>query len=55
MAILEYEPGAAFSAVIGRTAEESAPAWPARSGPANRRTLRCAVAGNSRAMKGAQP
>ena len=29
MAILEYEPGAAFSGVISRTAEESAPAWPA--------------------------
>ena len=29
MAILEYEPGAAFPGVIGRTAEESAPAWPA--------------------------
>ena len=26
MAILEYEPGAAFPGVIGRTAEESAPA-----------------------------
>jgi arylsulfatase len=29
MAILEYEPGAAFPGVIGRTAEESAPARPA--------------------------
>src|SRR6266567_2474169 len=29
MAILEYKPGAAFPGVIGRTAEESAPAWPA--------------------------
>ena len=29
MAILEYEPGAAFPGVIGRTADESAPAWPA--------------------------
>jgi hypothetical protein len=29
MAILGYEPGAAFPGVIGRTAEESAPAWPA--------------------------
>ena len=29
MAIVEYEPGAAFPGVIGRTAEESAPAWPA--------------------------
>jgi hypothetical protein len=113
MAILEYEPGAAFPGVIGRTAEESAPAWPApvraRDGapkrrgdrglrsrtarahgppvglptphetvssvlrderrhlPArqwsqarisqqmNRRTLRCAAAGNSRAMKGSEP
>ena len=26
MAILEYEPGEAFPGVIGRTAEESAPA-----------------------------
>ena len=26
MAILEYEPGAAFPGVIGRTADESAPA-----------------------------
>ena len=30
MAILEYEPGAAFPGVIGRTTEESAPARPAR-------------------------
>src|SRR6202012_141439 len=29
MAIVEYEPGTAFPGVIGRTAEESAPAWPA--------------------------
>ena len=29
MAIIEYEPGAAFPGVIGRTAEESTPAWPA--------------------------
>jgi hypothetical protein len=29
MAILGYEPGAAFPGVTGRTAEESAPAWPA--------------------------
>lgn len=34
MAILEYEPGAAFPGVIRRTAEESAPAWPA-PGPAH--------------------
>jgi hypothetical protein len=29
MAIVEYEPGAAFPGVIGRTAGESTPAWPA--------------------------
>src|SRR5271156_6545912 len=29
MAIVEYESGAAFPGVIGRTAEESSPAWPA--------------------------
>ena len=29
MAIIEYGPGAAFPGVIGRTADESAPAWPA--------------------------
>ena len=29
MAIVEYEPGATFPGVIGRTAEESTPAWPA--------------------------
>ncbi len=29
MAIIEYEPGATFPGVIGRTAEESTPAWPA--------------------------
>ena len=29
MAVVEYEPGAAFPGVIGRTAEESTPAWPA--------------------------
>ena len=29
MPIVEYEPGAAFPGVIGRTAEESSPAWPA--------------------------
>ena len=29
MAVSEYEPGAAFPGVIGRTAEESTPAWPA--------------------------
>src|SRR5437762_3762018 len=29
MAIVEYEPGAAFPGVIGRTADESTPAWPA--------------------------
>ena len=29
MAIVEYESGAAFPGVIGRTAEESEPAWPA--------------------------
>ena len=28
MALNEYEPGAAFSGVIGRTVEESSPAWP---------------------------
>jgi hypothetical protein len=29
MAILKYGPGEAFPGVIGRTAEVSAPAWPA--------------------------
>ena len=29
MSIVEYEPGAAFPGVIGRTADESSPAWPA--------------------------
>ena len=29
MAIVEYGPGAAFPGVIGRTADESTPAWPA--------------------------
>ena len=29
MAIVEYGPGAAFPGVIGRTTDESAPAWPA--------------------------
>jgi len=29
MPIVEYEPGTAFPGVIGRTAEESSPAWPA--------------------------
>jgi Sulfatase len=28
MALREYEPGRAFPGVIGRTAEESSPAWP---------------------------
>src|SRR3984957_14236087 len=28
MALNEYEPGAAFAGVIGRTVEESSPAWP---------------------------
>ena len=28
MALTEYEPGRAFPGVIGRTAEESSPAWP---------------------------
>jgi len=27
--VIEYEPGAAFPGVIGRTADESTPAWPA--------------------------
>ena len=29
MPIVEYEPGSRFPGVIGRTAEESSPAWPA--------------------------
>ena len=29
MPVTEYEPGAAFPGVIGRTADESSPAWPA--------------------------
>ena len=29
MPIVEYPEGAAFPGVIGRTAEESSPAWPA--------------------------
>ena len=29
MAVSEYESGAAFPGVIGRTADESTPAWPA--------------------------
>ena len=28
MAIVEYPAGAAFPGVIGRTADESSPAWP---------------------------
>ena len=28
MALTEYEPGTAFPGVIGRTTEESSPAWP---------------------------
>jgi hypothetical protein len=28
MGLNEYEPGTAFSGVIGRTIEESSPAWP---------------------------
>lgn len=28
MGLNEYEPGAAFTGVIGRTVEESSPAWP---------------------------
>jgi hypothetical protein len=28
MGLNEYEPGTAFSGVIGRTVEESTPAWP---------------------------
>jgi arylsulfatase len=28
MPLHEYEPGTAFPGVIGRTAEESSPAWP---------------------------
>ena len=28
MALTEYEPGAAFPGVIGRTTDESSPAWP---------------------------
>ena len=29
MPIIEYEPGTPFAGVIGRTVEESSPAWPA--------------------------
>ena len=29
MALTEYRPGSAFPGVIARTADESAPAWPA--------------------------
>jgi hypothetical protein len=29
MPVVEYPPGAAFPGVIGRTADESTPAWPA--------------------------
>ena len=29
MPITEYKPGAGFPGVIGRTADESTPAWPA--------------------------
>ena len=29
MPIIEYEPGTAFPGVVGRTADESVPAWPA--------------------------
>ena len=28
MALSEYQPGAAFPGVIGRTTDESSPAWP---------------------------
>ena len=28
MALNEYEPGTAFPGVIGRTTDESSPAWP---------------------------
>ena len=57
MAILEYEPGAAFSGVIGRTAGESAPAWPA---PVRARESQDTSLGRGRQLprdeeKGAQP
>ena len=34
MALSEYEPGAAFPGVIGRTTDESSPAWPVTARPA---------------------
>ncbi|OOK73488.1 sulfatase family protein [Mycobacterium kansasii] len=34
MAITEYRPGTTFPGVIGRTADESTPAWPALKRPA---------------------
>ncbi len=30
MALNEYKPGTPFSGVIGRTADDSSPAWPAQ-------------------------
>ena len=39
MALTEYKPGAAFNGVIGRTVDQSSPAWPepnrAREGAPN--------------------
>jgi hypothetical protein len=32
MALAEYDPGAAFPGVIGRTTDESSPAWPTGRG-----------------------
>src|SRR4051794_2171658 len=41
--VVEYKPGSAFSGVVGRTTEESSPAWPqvlrAQRGAANVLTI----------------
>ena len=62
MAVVEYESGAAFPGVIGRTAEESSPAWPApvraREGARfdqDRPVLRPTAAGAVRTVAAAVP
>ena len=47
MALEEYDPGAAFPGVIGRTTDESSPAW-----PTGRRCLRRVPGVGTRWMRG---
>ena len=42
MAIKTYKDGTPFTGVIGRTTEESSPAWPEPPAP-NGRSAKCAV------------